>query len=416
MDKIIDKTTLKKERRRRMIKIGVWAVAAVALAIVASNWIGGKSVRRSDIVTGAAERGPLTTAVAASGRVTPAYEEIIVSPVASRVVDTHVKAGDSVAAGTPLISLDLREVEAQCQTLRDNHAIRQNALRQLRLANRSALADLETQIRIKEMEVNRMAIEVENEQRLDSLGSGTGDLVRKARTALATGHLELDGLRQRLSNERERMAAAEAASALEAGNSARDLAMMEQTLSQGRVPAPRAGVITFINSDIGSTVAAGEKLAVVGDLSAFKIEAEVPEGSSYKVRPGAEAVVRLGNVELDGAVANVEPQSTSGAVPFTVVLNDASNPRLRPGVRVQVYVDYGFKDDVVRIPAGNYYDGPGEYFLFVADGSDRLERRRVTIGDSNREWVEVISGIDPGEEVVLTDMKQYEKNSSLKMK
>ena len=49
--------------------------------------------------------------------------------------------------------------------------------------------------------------------------------------------------------------------------------------------------------------------------------------------------------------------------------------RLRPGVRVQLYVAYGFKDSVLRIPYGGYYKGPGEYTLFVARGSDALERR-----------------------------------------
>ena len=192
--------------------------------------------------------------------------------------------------------------------------------------------------------------------------------------------------------------------------------MMERTLSQGRIPAPHDGILTYLSNSIGSRVAAGEKVAVVGDLSRFKVEAEVPEGSSYKVRPGADAIVRLGNVELKGSVANVEPQSVSGAVPFTVTLEDASNPRLRPGVRVQVYVAYGFKDDVVRIPSGSYYTGPGTYQIFVADGSSTLRRRAVKLGDSNRQWVEVTEGLSPGERVVTADMKQFEKYSKLKIR
>ncbi|MDE5556032.1 MAG: efflux RND transporter periplasmic adaptor subunit, partial [Muribaculaceae bacterium] len=136
----------------------------------------------------------------------------------------------------------------------------------------------------------------------------------------------------------------------------------------------------------------------------------------YKVRPGADVMVKIGNVELQGTVANVEPQSTSGAVPFTVTLADASNARLRPGVRVQLYVSYGFKDDVMRIPSGSFYTGPGTYNLFVADGSSSLKRREVKLGDSNRQWVEVISGLAPGEKVVTTNMADFEKFSKLKLK
>lgn len=416
MDRTITKAEQKRTAIRRRLRIAAWALPAAGALIWGISYIGGKSVNASDLSFATVEHGPLETAVAASGRMVPAFEEIINSPVASRILAVYAQPGDSVTEGMPLLQLDLEESEAQYRNLHDSHLVKQNQLTQLRLANRSALDELTTLISIKEMEVNRLAITVDNERRLDSLGSGTGDRVRQAQTAYATGQLELKGLRQKLANERERLASLEDAAVLELGNSRRDLEMMERTLSQGRIPAPHDGILTYLSNSIGSRVAAGEKVAVVGDLSRFKVEAEVPEGSSYKVRPGADAIVRLGNVELKGSVVNVEPQSTSGAVPFTVSLEDASNPRLRPGVRVQVYVAYGFKDDVVRIPSGSFYNGPGTYQIFVADGPSTLRRRAVKLGDSNRQWVEVIEGLSPGERIVTGDMKQFEKYSKLKIR
>lgn len=416
MDRTITKDEQKKTALRRRLRIAAWAVPAAAALIWGITSIGGKSVKAADLNFATVEHGPLETAVAASGRMVPAFEEIVNSPVASRILAVYAQPGDSVTEGMPLLQLDLQEAETQYRNLHDSHLVKQNQLTQLRLTNRSVLDELTTLISIKEMEVNRLAITVDNERRLDSLGSGTGDRVRQAQTAFDTGRLELCGLRQKLANERERLASLEDAAILELGNSRRDLEMMERTLSQGRIPAPHDGILTYLSNSIGSRIAAGEKVAVVGDLSRFKVEAEVPEGSSYKVRPGAEATVRLGNVELRGTVANVEPQSTSGAVPFTVTLDDASNPRLRPGVRVQVYVAYGFKDDVVRIPSGSYYNGPGTYQIFVADGPSTLRRRAVKLGDSNRQWVEVTEGLSAGERIVTGDMKQFEKYSKLKIK
>lgn len=416
MDKAIDKEQLRHERRRRWLRISLWSAGVIAVLIIAMTSFGGKSVRRSDLNIGTAERGPLVSAVAASGRIVPEFEEIVNSPVASRILAVYVRPGDSVSAGTPLLQLDLQDVETQCRNLRDVHAIKVNQLTQQQLSNRTLLSDLDMQINIKQMEVARMAIEVDNERRIDSLGSGTGDRVRQAETAYATGQLELEGLRRRRINESERLQSLEAATRLEVGNSARDLAAMERTLAQGRIPAPHDGILTYLNSSIGSTVGAGERVAVVGDLSRFRVEAEVPEGSSYKVRAGAAATVRFGNVELEGTVAGIEPQSTSGAVPFSVSLSDASNSRLRPGMRVQVYVDFGYKESVVRIPSGSYFNGPGAYIMFVCDGDSKLRRRTVNLGDSNREWVEVVAGINPGEQVVVSDMKDMEKYPVLKIK
>lgn len=416
MDKIIDKSEIKRQRRKQYVRIGAIAAASALAVWGLTSIYGGKTVKSADLTMGTAEYGPLETAVAASGRIVPAYEEIIISPVSSRILEVYAQPGDTVREGSPLLRLDLNETEAQVQNLRDSYQIKNNSLQQLRLANRTALSDLEMQGKIKEMEVNRLIIEVDNERRLDSLGSGTGDRVRQAETALATGRLELEGLRKKLANERLRLKALEDATMLEVGNSARDLAMMERTLSQGRIPAPRDGVLTYLANSIGSTVNAGERVAVLGDLSSFKVAADVPEGSSYKVHNGARAIVRLGNVELEGTVTNVEPQSNSGAVPISVGLDDASNARLRPGVRVQVYVAYGFKDKVLRIPAGSYCEGPGSYNLFVADGDNMLRRRTVKLGDSNRQWVEVTQGLEAGDRVAVSNMKDFEKNSKLKIK
>ena len=74
-------------------------------------------------------------------------------------------------------------------------------------------------------------------------------------------------------------------------------------------------------------------------------------------------------------------------------------------------------DDVVRIANGPYYQGPGEYRLFVltADGSS-IKKRIVSLGDCNYEYVEVRSGIEPGERIVVSDMSDYKTNNMLKIK
>lgn len=415
MDKIIDRQEQKRLSRKRLLRILCWTVPTAILGAAAIMYFGNTGVLRSDLTVSEARLGPLETTVAASGRIVPAFEEIVNSPVSSRILAVYAQPGDSVYEGMPLLELDLSSTETQYKNLRDEYQIKVNELRQLRLSGRSTLTDLEMQVKIKEMEVNTLRIEVRDEERLDSIGSGTGERVRKARTAFNTGRLQLEALRQKLVAERERLAAVEEAAVLVAGNSARDLEEMENLVRRGKIPAPHDGIITYLSNSIGSAVAAGEKVAVIGDLSRFKVSAEVPEASSFKVRPGADVKVRIGNVELEGTVANVEPQSTGGAVPFTVALADASNSRLRPGIRTQVYVSYGFRESAILIPNGSYFKGPGEYRLFVCDG-DRLVRRKVTLGDSNRLWVEVIGGIEPGEKVVTSDMSAYQDYKTLSIK
>ena len=76
------------------------------------------------------------------------------------------------------------------------------------------------------------------------------------------------------------------------------------------------------------------------------------------------------------------------------------------------------KEDVMRIANASYYvgRGEGEYELFVRTADDELEKRKVQLGDSNFEYVEVVSGLEPGEQVVVSDMSNYKNKNSLKLK
>lgn len=415
MDKQISKSQLRRERNTKLMK---WGGAALLVALGATALIVSleKGINRRDVRLGAAEQGALETTVNATGRVVPAFEEVINSPVDTRILKVYAQAGDSVEESAPLLQLDLETAETNYSKLLNERDMRRQELTQLQLNNRTQLSELAMQIEVKQMQVNQLKVEVENERRLDSLGSGTGDRVRQAETAYTTGKLELRQLRERLANEKLRNAAAEKVQNLNVSSFEQDLALMRRTLDQGRIPAPHAGVLTYIANEIGRRITAGEKVAVVSDLSQFKIEGEVAEGSSDRVGVGSEVIVRIGKTELKGIVTNLTPQAKGGVISFTVKLEDPRNPRLRSGLRTEMSVSYGYKSSVLRIPNGQYFKGPGEYNLFVKDGDNHLSQRKVRLGDSNRDYVEVLSGLNAGDSVAVSDMEQFNKSKTLKLK
>lgn len=415
MDKQISKSQLRRERNTKLIKWG-GATLLVTLGVTALIVSLEKGINRRDVRLGAAEQGALETTVNATGRVVPAFEEVINSPVDTRILKVYAQAGDSVEEGAPLLQLDLETAETNYSKLLNERDMRRQELTQLQLNNRTQLSELAMQIEVKQMQVNQLKVEVENERRLDSLGSGTGDRVRQAETAYTTGKLELRQLRERLANEKLRNAAAEKVQSLNVSSFEQDLALMRRTLDQGRIPAPHAGVLTYIANEIGRRITAGEKVAVVSDLSQFKIEGEVAEGSSDRVGVGSEVIVRIGKTELKGTVTNLTPQAKGGVISFTVKLEDPRNPRLRSGLRTELSVSYGYKSSVLRIPNGQYFKGPGEYNLFVKDGDNHLSQRKVRLGDSNRDYVEVLSGLNAGDSVAVSDMEQFNKSKTLKLK
>lgn len=414
MDREIPKEQLRSERRKRLIKWGGIAAGAVIVFIVIISMMR-KSVNISEINIVGADTGTIETSVSAGGKVVPAFEEIINSPISTRILEVYSREGDSVAAGTPLLLLDLQSAETEINKLLDERRMKEYDLEQTRLNNHTHLSNLEMQIEIKEMDLNRKRVEVDNERRLDSLGSGTGEKVRQAELAYNTGRLELEQLRKQLDNERQVREASLKMKDLELAIFDKNFSEKKRTLEDARIRSPREATLTYLVNEIGRQVGQGEKVAVISDLSHFKVEGEIADAYGDKIGVGSKAIVKIGREKLEGTVSNLTPLSKNGVISFTVTLADDAHSRLRSGLKTDVYVMCDIKDEVVRIPNGSYFKGPAEYDMFVETSEGELERRKVRLGESNYEYVEVVSGLRPGDRVVISDMSSYSTSNKLKL-
>ena len=415
MDREIPKEERRKERNKKLIRYGVAGVAGVVvLSVLVSLMRTG--VKEKDLVFSTVEQGTIEVSVSASGKVVPAFEEIINSPIHTRILEVYKKGGDSVDVGTPILKLDLQSAETEYKKQLDEEQMKRYQLEQLEVNNSTYLSDLEMQVKVSEMKLNRMEVELRNERYLDSLGSGTTDRVHQAELNFKTGKLELEQLRQQLANERKVKASDLKVKQLEYEIFRKSLAETKRTLDDAQVRSPRKAILTYINNQIGAQVGEGTQIAVISDLSHFKVEGEIADTYGDRVVAGGRAIVKIGSEKLEGQVSNVTPLSKNGVISFTVRLEDDSNRRLRSGLKTDVYVMNAVKEDVMRMANASYYVGRGEYDLFVRDGEGRLVKRKVQLGDSNFEYVEVVSGLKSGDQVVVSDLSQYKNKNKLKLK
>lgn len=415
MDREISADVKRKRRIKTILKIAVPAIVIAIIFIVGLMSLE-PSIKREQLNFITADRGTVETSADASGKVVPAYELTITSPVSTTILELYCHEGDRVEPGQSLMKLDLLSEETELQNLADQQQMKAYDTQQTVLASRTYLTNLEMQIKAKEMSVARLKTEMANERHLDSIGSGTGDKVREAELAYKTALLELDQLRKQLVNERLSHEASRKTKELEEGITAKNLAEKRRTLEDARIKAPAEATVTYLNSSIGTRISAGERLALLSDLNHFKITAEIPESHSDKLSLGAEVKVRVGKETLKGRIGTITPQSNNGIVSFTVILDNDSDEHLRSGVKAEINVLYDIREDVIRIPNGNYYHGSGKYTLFVDNGDNHLERRDVNLGEANFDYVEVLSGLKPGERIVRNDLSEYNDKSRIKLK
>ena len=413
MDRQIPVSEQRKKKIRKMVVAA--AVAVVVLGIGA--WLGSMmmpSIDRKKLMISEVDRGTIDVSVSATGNVVPAFEEIIISPISAKILEVYAHSGDSVDVGTPLLRLDLQSAEADYAKSLDEQEIRRQQRAQQLASNETQLADRRMQIEVKEMELSQLEAKLRNELYLDSLGSGTRDRVRQAETTLRTAQMQLNQLRQQYQNEVRAKQADQRIQQLNDGIYERNLDAQRRTLNDARICSPRRGTLTYINTEVGSIAGGSQKIAVVSDLSHFKAECEISDNHSERVRVGGAVILRIGKERLRGTINTVTPLSKSGAITFTVVPDDMSHPRLRSGLRAEVFVITSIKDDVLRIKNGSFYSGPGDYTLFVVNG-DKLLPREVKLGECNYDYIEVISGLEIGEQDVVSDMTKYKGKEKLKL-
>lgn len=413
MDREISKEVQRKEQRKQFIRIGTAVGGFIVLIVVVISMLQ-TSLKRKDLNISTVDKGVIEVSVSASGKVIPAFEEIINSPINSRIVEVYKRGGDSVDVGTPILKLDLQSAETEYNKQLDEEQMKSLQLEQQRVTNHNKLSEMEMNLKVSRMELDRKAVELRNERYLDSLGAGTTDKVRQVELDYNVSILKLKEDEQKYKNEQALAEADLKVKELELNIFRKSLAETRRTLEDAQIRSPRKAILTYVNNEIGSQIGQGAKVAIVSDLSHFKIEGEIADTYGDRIAAGSKAVIKIGSEKLDGTVSDVTPLSKNGVISFTVQLEEDNHKRLRSGLKTDVYVMNAVKDDVLRIANSSYYVGKGEYELFVVNGNQLL-KRKVQLGDSNFEYVEVVNGLQEGDQVIVSDMNAYKDKNKLKI-
>lgn len=405
MDREIPKEVRKKEKRKTFLKYVVIGVAVLSL-IMAAIMMMQETVDIEDLEFCTVDVGDIDASVSGSGKLAPAFEQVITSPISSRIVEVYSKVGDMVSAGAPLLKLDLQSAQTDYDKLADQVEMARLELEQQRLNNTTYLSDLKMRIQVAEMSANRLEVELRNERYLDSIGSGTTDKVREADFSYQSKQLELEQLRTQHVNEKNVRESSLKMRELELSMLEKELAEMRRTLNDAQIRSPYEATLTFLSNQVGAQITQGSQVAIIADLKHFKVDCEIVEMYADRVRVGNRANVRVNNKDYAGMVSNIEPTAKNGVTAFSVQLENDTLKAFRSGLRADVYVFSGTSKGVKRIKNGSFFKEPGRYMMYVRNG-DELVARSVELGSSNYDYVEVRGGLRKGDKVVVSDMSEY---------
>ena len=176
---------------------------------------------------------------------------------------------------------------------------------------------------------------------------------------------------------------------------------LETMLDYTKVAAPFAGVITRKLADVGDLAAPGKPLLGIEDSRALRLEADVPEALIGNVKLGDKLAVRIAAVatEIEGTVAELSPAADPNSRTSLVKLDLAGATGLRSGQFGRVAVPVG-EASAIRVPAAAVVQRGQMEMVFVVV-SNHAQLRLVKTGRRVGEEMELVSGLDTGEQVVI---------------
>ena len=387
------------------------AAAAAVLLLLAVWWLrplvgrwaaADQSVELSRLRLGTVTRGDLVHDIAAQGRVVAASRPTLFSPAAG-IVTLRVRGGAAVTAGQLLAVVASPELENRLQQERASLAAFASEVGRLELSIRQQNLANEQRVALAEVQAAAAARDVERSEKLDAVGLINQIDLGKSRDTLAIARLELEQSRQRVANEKE-MFDFQLRDA-RARHDRQQLVVrdVERQIAELAIRAPFAGQVATVSVADADAVVRGQPLVGVVDLSDLELEIAIPETYADQVAIGVPAAVRIDTAEVPGVLTSVAPEVRNAQVEGRIAFDGGPPPGLRQNQRVSVRLVLDKRSHVLKVPRGPFLEaGGGRQVYVVADGLAR--RRAVTLGAVSVTEVEILSGLEEGEQIVLSDL------------
>jgi HlyD family secretion protein len=413
MDREITPETRRKATARK-VAIALIALAAVVFFFAATiEWLR-PSLDRRKIQLAKVERGAIAATLEANGSVVPLVERVVSSPVEARVLRVGRRPGDRVQAGDELLTLDTSASQLEAARLDDQVSQKQSADTELRLRLDETIATLRAQIEQKKLDAEIVHYTSSQKSTLRSEGLIAEQDALAAAAQAKKSDIELRQLEEALGRSLRSRDVQLSASHAEVAMAQRERDESRRQLELAMLRADRDGILTSIVQEVGATVRRGDVLARIADLSAYRVEATISDVHASKLAAGMGAKVMLDGVTIGGTIESVDPRIVNGVVKFYVTLAQPAHPRLRNNLRVDVGVITGSRNGTLVVRRGALARTDGTH-AFVVRG-DEAVRVPVRFGLAGTDQIEILDGLAAGDELVISDVSEYEDVAALRLK
>ena len=407
-----------KKRRLRMILLIVLGLIAVSLITVGVARLkpAAPSVERATILTDTVKRGLMLRQVRGLGTLVPEEIRIIAASTEGRVERILVQPGAEVTAGTVLIELS-------------NPELQQSSM------------DAEYQVRAAEADYNNLRVKLESDRMSQQAATATvraeyqqAKLQADTDEALAKDGLipplnlklskvKAEELANRYAIEQKRLEgtakSAQAQLAAQQARIAQLQALLQLKRSQVqtlRVVAGTNGVLQQMQVEVGQQVTPGTILARVAEPQNLKTELKIAETQAKDIQLGQQASIDTRNGIIPGRVVRIDPSVQGGTVTVDVALEGALPQGARPDLSVDGTIELERLNNVLYVSRPAFGQAQSTVGMFkLEEGGQSAVRVQVKLGRSSVSTIEVLEGLQEGDQVILSDTSQWDAFNRIRL-
>jgi HlyD family secretion protein len=389
----------------------IWVISAFSAVILAlsfivypsiSNWSSSdRSVSQSRIRVAEVERGMFIRDLSLQGNIVAANSPKLYAPAVGTVTllanpGEQVNKGDTVAiVSSPSLTNRLQQEKSRLESLQIELERQKIATKQARIKSRQqiqlekvVLDAAEREKRRAEQSVKIQALsQIDYEKAIDDLKRSQ----LKYDFAIEQAELEQENLSFELKTKESEYNQYK----LLVGNT-------ERLVNELNMLAPVSGIIGSWSVEQKSAVSLNQPILTVVDLSAFQVEVDIPESYADSVGIGMSVKVNYNAQEYDASLISISPEVTNNVIKGRVAFSAEPPPGIKQNQRVSSRVIIEQKDNVLYLPRGSFVQHHGGLKAFVIDG-EIATLTNVTLGARSIDKIEVVSGLEKGQTVIISN-------------
>jgi len=420
------------KKRGKYILIGVGvAVLGITTFMLSNLEARAPSVDRATLWIDSVQRGTMTRQVRAPGTLTPEHIRYVVAVTSGRVEVLPVRPGVTVTPSTlllelsnPDVQLEMLNAQSAVTSARQNYVTLQTTLESQRLQLETQVANARTLYGTAKRNYETFNALAAKKPPLASANE-----VAQATEAMDEGDKRLRALEQQLKVQTDAIS--------EQLRLARDnidrltdiLHFQQERVGSMKVPAGEGGQLLSLGNgqqelQLGQWVLAGQTLATVAQPGKLKAVLRVPETQAKDVAMGQKVDIDTragggggGTGIVKGHVSRVDPTSVNGTVTVEVLFDTDTLP---PGARADLSVDGVIEierlDNVLFVQRPAYGQAESTVGLFKLDPDGKTASRvNVKLGRSSVSTIEIVSGLQPKDKVIVSDMSQWDNVAKVRL-